>query len=198
MSLERELLQRCLDEFDYKGVACNELCIDINKLLAQPVKYQFTTRLDQESVMYQYRDKLDGKDWGRWNLCNKIDYEDYKNNPTFQHWTYQTRKLLAQPETEQEPVAWKVIDGANGEFMFSRVKPMQRTYKYDVVIPLYSAPISDITGEELMKQVKTNRVFYQEGYAQAERDLKHKTLSDEEIILAYRKLIKKYIKNEMG
>ena len=36
MSKERELLQRCLDEFDYKGVACNELCIDINKLLAQP------------------------------------------------------------------------------------------------------------------------------------------------------------------
>ena len=164
MSLERELLQRCLDEFDYKGVACNELCIDINKLLAQPVKYQFTTRLDQESVMYQYRDKLDGKDWGRWNLCNKIDYEDYKNNPTFQHWTYQTRKLLAQPETEQEPVAWKVIDGANGEFMFSRVKPMERTYKYDVVIPLYTSPL------------KTNRVFYQEGYAQAELDLKREPL----------------------
>ena len=36
MSLERKLLQRCLDEFEYKGVACNELCIDINKLLAQP------------------------------------------------------------------------------------------------------------------------------------------------------------------
>lgn len=36
MSKERELLQRCLDEFEYKGVACNELCIDINKLLAQP------------------------------------------------------------------------------------------------------------------------------------------------------------------
>jgi hypothetical protein len=35
MSKERELLQRCLDEFEYKGVACNELCIDINKLLAQ-------------------------------------------------------------------------------------------------------------------------------------------------------------------
>ena len=36
MSKERELLQRCLDEFEYKGVACNELCIDINKLLAKP------------------------------------------------------------------------------------------------------------------------------------------------------------------
>ena len=49
--------------------------------------------------------------------------------------------ILAQPEqTEQEPVAWKVIDGTNGGFMFSRVKPMERTYKYDVVIPLYLAP----------------------------------------------------------
>ena len=130
MSLERELLQRCLDEFDYKGVACNELCIDINKLLAQPVKYQFTTRLDQESVMYQYRDKLDGKDWGRWNLCNKIDYEDYKNNPTFQHWTYQTRKLLAQPE--QEPVAW--MNDSGGCFLSDGNKYSENW------IPLYTAP----------------------------------------------------------
>lgn len=38
------------------------------------------------------------------------------------------------------------------------------------------SPVSDITGEELMKQVKTNRVFYQEGYAQAELDLKREPL----------------------
>ena len=49
-------------------------------------------------------------------------------------------ELLAQPEQEQEPVAWKVIDKTNGEFMFSRIKPMERSYKYDVVIPLYTAP----------------------------------------------------------
>jgi hypothetical protein len=35
--------------------------------------------------------------------------------------------------------------------------------------------------EELMKQIKTNRVFYQEGYAQAELDLKREPLSDEEM-----------------
>jgi len=46
--------------------------------------------------------------------------------------------ILAQPE--QEPEAWKVVDRTNGEFMFSRVKPMERSYKYDVVIPLYTAP----------------------------------------------------------
>ena len=38
---------------------------------------------------------------------------------------------------EQEPVAWKVVDKTTGEFMFSRVKPMRRTYLYDDVIPLY-------------------------------------------------------------
>ena len=47
-------------------------------------------------------------------------------------------KLLDQPE--QEPVAWKVIDGTNGKYMFSRIKPTERSYKYDVVIPLYTAP----------------------------------------------------------
>ena len=98
MSKERELLNRSRYNLDREY--CADLIDEIQELLAQPVKYQFTTRLDQEPVMYQYRDKLDGKDWGRWNLCNKIDYEDYKNNPTFQHWTYQTRKLLAQPTLE--------------------------------------------------------------------------------------------------
>ena len=46
------------------------------------------------------------------------------------------------------------------------------------------SPVSDITGEELMKQVKTNRVFYQEGYAQAERDLKREPLSEQFISVA--------------
>jgi hypothetical protein len=49
------------------------------------------------------------------------------------------QQLLAQ-QYEQEPVAWKVIDKTNGEFMFSRVKPTERSHKYDVVIPLYPAP----------------------------------------------------------
>jgi len=53
MSIERELLQRCLDEFEYKGVACNELCIDINKLLAQPEQ-------EQEPVAWMLIDKETG------------------------------------------------------------------------------------------------------------------------------------------
>ena len=43
------------------------------------------------------------------------------------------------------------------------------------------SPVSDVTGEELMKQVKTNRVFYQEGYAQAELDLKREPLSEDKL-----------------
>ena len=82
------------------------------------------------------------------------------------------RELLAQPEqTEQEPVAWKVIDGANGEFMFSRVKPMQRTYKYGAVIPLYSAPpkreplgleIMDVCGSEDYREGFKDGALYAE------------------------------------
>ena len=57
-------------------------------------------------------------------------------------------KWLAQPEhivdvtdmVEQEPVAWKVIDGTHGGYMFSRIKPTEHTYKYNVVIPLYTSP----------------------------------------------------------
>jgi hypothetical protein len=61
----------------------------------------------------------------------------------------EVKELLAQHEqTEQEPVAWKVIDGTNGNYMFSRIKPTERSYKYDVVIPLYTSaqkrePLSD-------------------------------------------------------
>ena len=51
------------------------------------------------------------------------------------------RAIIAEAsEQEQEPVAWKVIDGTNGGYMFSRIKPTERSYKYDVVIPLYTAP----------------------------------------------------------
>jgi len=48
--------------------------------------------------------------------------------------------ISAEASEQTEPVAWKVIDKTNGEFMFSRIKPMERSYKYDVVIPLYTAP----------------------------------------------------------
>jgi hypothetical protein len=63
------------------------------------------------------------------------------------------KECLAQPEHTAEPVAWKVIDKTNGEYMFSRIKPMERSYKYDVVIPLYTAPPKrePLSDEEIVK-----------------------------------------------
>jgi hypothetical protein len=155
MSIERDLLIRakvlieCLDTCILQDQA-DIILSEINELLAQPeqelVKFRFTTRLDQEPVMYQYRAKLAGKDWGRWNLCNKIDYEDYKNDPTFQHWTYQTRKLLAQPEPEQEPVAWMYEWEEIGGKEWTSVKNgkyppiVEEEYCMRNLRPLYTAP----------------------------------------------------------
>lgn len=87
----------------------------------------------------------------------------------------ETKELLAQPEhihdirNMVEPVAWK-----------DRYYGNLHHVDYGNSIPLYASPL-DITGEELMKQIKTNRVFYQEGYAQAELDLKREPLSEQEI-----------------
>ena len=71
------------------------------------------------------------------------------------------KEFLAQPEhiadvgnmVVQDPVAWKVIDGTNGNYMFSRIKPTERSYKYDVVIPLYTAPPTrePLSKEQYMK-----------------------------------------------
>jgi hypothetical protein len=72
--------------------------------------------------------------------------------------------ILAQPEhivdvtDKVEPVAWKVVDRTTGDFMFSRVKPMGRSYKYDVVIPLYTAPAArkHLTGIEISQGFKAD------------------------------------------
>lgn len=83
------------------------------------------------------------------------------------------QELLAQPEkTEQEPVAWKVIDKTNdGVFMFSEVKPMERLYKVYVVIPLYTAPpkreplgleIIDVCGSEDYREGFKDGALYAE------------------------------------
>jgi hypothetical protein len=106
-------------------------------------------------------------------LLRKITSHSESRIPA--HFIRQTQELLAQPEQdniqylldqvarltaenamlkekwqepEQEPVAWKVIDGTHGGYMFSRIKPTEHTYKYNVVIPLYTTqpkrePLSD-------------------------------------------------------
>ena len=77
------------------------------------------------------------------------------------------QKYLAQPEPE--PIAWKVVDSI-GEFMFSSVKPMKRSYKYDLIIPLYDSindnptfgDISMHTDEELDEHFRNRIDVYAE------------------------------------
>ena len=96
-------------------------------------------------------------------VLTKLNSYYYEGNVTIKN---EIIELLAQPE--QEPVAWKDRHYGNLHHV-----------DYGNSIPLYASPI-DITGEELMKQVKTNRVFYQEGYAQAVLDLKREQTEQEE------------------
>ena len=99
---------------------------------------------------------------------------------------HEIQELLAQPEFEdgpefdgwekrsgnslmQEPIAWKVVDSI-GEFMFSSVKPMKRSYKYDLIIPLYDSindnptfgDISKHTDEELDEHFRNRIDVYAE------------------------------------
>ena len=85
----------------------------------------------------------------------------------------EVEKLLAQPEqTEQEPVAWKVVDKTTGDFMFSRVKPNARSYTYDEVIPLYASPpkhepLSDETIAELWGDKYSGKTYMVKNFARA-------------------------------
>ena len=110
MSKEREMLKKILAT----GWLNNELSCEVEELLAQPVQAPSVKLPDSEDEAVMMN--LLSDNWLRHHAPHRLN----------------------QPE--QEPVAWKVIDGTNGEYMFSRVKPMERAYKYDVVIPLYTTP----------------------------------------------------------
>jgi hypothetical protein len=89
----------------------------------------------------------------------------------------ETEALLAQPERiEQEPVAWKVVDKTTGKFMFLRVKPTTRAYKYGEGINLYTSPqkrepLSYSRTADLFHANKkaTNAVCYWAGVSDAEK-----------------------------
>ena len=70
----------------------------------------------------------------------------------------ETQNLLAQPE--QEPI----------NFDLERMKLA------------VESPVSEVTVEGLIDKVKSNRVFYQEGYAQAELDLKRERINHDDIL----------------
>ena len=99
-------------------------------------------------------------------------------------------ELLNEPEqAEQEPVAWmyewhegdtestSTYCGSEKPFQEDEVKPFN-------LRPLYASPETAVWMLQMNKvfgQVKTNRVFYQEGYAQAEIDLKREPLTPQQI-----------------
>ena len=140
------------ETFDGFFYITRKLQAEIQELLAQP---------EQEPEAWILEDKKTG--YRRQSAYKPTDLDEEACNVI---------PLYTAPpvKSEQEPVAWKDRHYGNLHHV-----------DYGNSIPRYSAPISDITGEELMKQVKSNRVFYQEGYAQAEIDLKREPLSEKEI-----------------
>jgi hypothetical protein len=88
-------------------------------------------------------------------LLRRISSHSESRIPT--HFIKEIQQLIAEPK--QEPI----------NFDLERMKLA------------VESPVSDVTVEGLTAKIKTNRVFYQEGYAQAELDLKREPLSDEEI-----------------
>jgi hypothetical protein len=103
------------------------------------------------------------------------------------YWDIQT--ALDQPE--QEPVGIVITIGGypddsehtvkltcrhrdlkDGDLLYT-APPKQEPINFDLErMKLAVAPVSDVTVEGLINKVKSNRVFYQEGYAQALVDFK--------------------------
>ena len=106
MSKERDLLVSCLDEFQYHEVPCSDLIRAIRWVLAEPEEegvYQKLLRIEKEN----YVEMLPSELW--------LDgYEAEKKSAL----------LSKQPEkTEQEPVAWMLIDKETGARIPKAYKP---------------------------------------------------------------------------
>ena len=132
MSKERDLLVRWLDDTIFEPEELDSLMDETKELLAQPEQDNTQYLLDQVARLTAENAMLKEK----WLAQPEQDLEVLKKD--WVNFGYEAGRKSAL--SKQEPVAWKVIDRTNGEYMFSRVKPMERSYKYDVVIPLYTAP----------------------------------------------------------
>ena len=128
MSKERELLKEIMSYFAKGDITIRkfenssdvaETLHTAQEILTQPEPFMFKDRKLTGSLIAH--DEMYQRGYARAEF-------DLKREP------------FEPEQTEQEPVAWKVIDRTNGEYMFYRVKPMERSYKYNVVIPLYTAP----------------------------------------------------------
>ena len=94
-------------------------------------------------------------------LLKKLLESNHFDSMLTGEWRYYIKELLAQPEqTEQEPVAWKVVDKTTRNYMFSRIKPNARSYTYDEVIPLYTSPPKrEPLSDECLKQIREREKF---------------------------------------
>ena len=156
MTRERDLLEKVISG-DNKGdfFVSYDLYKEIYEFLAQP----------EEEGVYQNLLRIE----------DGIEAEILPSELWFDGYEAGKRSASLSKKPEQEPVAWKVIDGTNGEYMFSRVKPMERSYKYDVVIPLYTSaqkrePFEPEERQRLSKAYSTRaeQVAFEEGIIFAE------------------------------
>jgi hypothetical protein len=120
MSKKRELLERCLDEFQYHEVPVDDLIREIKEFLAQSEQEQEpVTDKPTETAMAVMPN----------GVCVSNVYDAYEEG----------RKSVM---SEQEPVAWMVVTLFNNELIkeFHTVKPMERVYKYCKVTELFATP----------------------------------------------------------
>ena len=116
MSIERELLERCLDEFQYHEVPVDDLIIEIKELLAQPEQEPVAWEKEKKS----YLDEID-----------RLGVESNRDEEEIDRLT----QLLAQPE--QEPVAWIMHNKETGYRVQAAYRPSALKKGWEA-IPLYA------------------------------------------------------------
>jgi hypothetical protein len=94
VSKERELLESCLDEFQYQSFPCTELVTRIKELLAQP---------EQEPVAWCWEEQF-GVIMGDWGLVSSI------HKPKESKYRKNIHPLYMSPQkVEQEPSDTEII-----------------------------------------------------------------------------------------
>jgi hypothetical protein len=145
MNKERELLESCLDEFQYQSFPCTELVTRIKELLAQPEQDQIFKVIEKNRFNEGLMVGLESSN--RTLIATAETKQDYLNeNERLTNSLLEAedkiQELLAQPE--QEPVAWcweeqfGVIMGDWG-LVSSIHKPKESKYRKNIH-PLYMSP----------------------------------------------------------
>ena len=159
MSKERDLLVSCLDEFQYHEVPCSDLIRAIRWVLAEPEEegvYQKLLRIEKEN----YVEMLPSELW--------LDgYEAEKKSAL----------LSKQPEkTEQEPVAWMLIDKETGARIPKAYKPEHGVNKDRwELYPLFASPPTrePLSDEDVFRLYEESEYLgflaYRKGFKDAEK-----------------------------